>query len=357
MPGKSISETARIEQQACKWLATMNSDNRSDAEVCQFREWLAADLRHPIVYDELKTIWSELVYLRGTIEPESYRHPAFFSLPQTLTALLGKPDPLCRTRRPLLTAILASLLLIAIFAGIIFNPFTGVVPELDLNDEYATQIAEISALDLPDGTTVTLGAASAIEVDYGENERRIDLVSGEAFFSVVSDTSRPFIVTTADTEIRVVGTQFDVRRSAEGVRIAVLEGTVEVLHKRKQFNSDPEKPPVVRQILTSRQQLSTSGNAGAEGKPRQIVEALPGAWRNGRLIYEQATLSEVISDADRYYSGNILIDTDDLRTLTVSAAFRTSQIEEMMKALSSMLPVSVKKLSNGDIVLRRKETG
>ena len=76
-------------------------------------------------------------------------------------------------------------------------------------------------------------------------------------------------------------------------------------------------------------------------------------WRKGRLIYENASLSEVISDADRYFPGNIILDTEDLHDLPVTAAFRTDQIQEMMDTISIVLPVTARTLSNGDIVIRR----
>jgi transmembrane sensor len=343
MFGKEKS-SERIEREACEWLAVLNSDRGTAEETARFRTWLQADPLHEEVYERVRGVWEELAALKD-----------FAGIPDADTSSTRQPlheggesrfrnhrtwfrgDRLFRAAAVI--CIVTAMALMAAYLISTQNLRAG-------NGEVATQTAEIREVTLPDGSTVTVGAQSAIEVHYGEVVRRVDLMAGEAFFSVNKDPSRPFIVSTANAEIRVTGTQFDVRRADEALEVAVLRGKVEV-RARQGKSAGP------RRLLTSNQKIRIIPNA-ALPEPRSLGREKPGAWRQGRLIYEDTRLSEVIADANRYYNGNILIDSQSLGDLMVSAAFRSDQIDKMMQTLAAVLPISVKKLSNGDILLRRK---
>lgn len=65
-------------------------------------------------------------------------------------------------------------------------------------------------------------------MDITATSRTIRIDSGEAFFEVAKDSQRPFVVHAADTAITAIGTQFNVRRAAGQVVVAVAEGVVQV---------------------------------------------------------------------------------------------------------------------------------
>lgn len=318
---------ARIEKQACEWLAVMRSDCKTPGEVEQFRAWLEADARHQAAYDEVYAHWLELSGLRGMIDPASYQELGAPRAGQRFAAIA--------LTRPAWAAAAGLLLTVALLFALTMRPSA---PEAG---DYTTSTAEIKEVKLPDASQATLGALSAMEVAYSATERRVALIAGEAFFAVAPDAARPFVVVVADAEIRALGTKFEVRRSRAGVRVSVLEGKVEVTQTRLS----------AKRVLAAQERVRVEPS-GQLSEIQPVRQSRPGLWRQGRLVYENATLSEVMSDADRYYAGNIIIDAEDLRTLPVSAAFRTDQIQEMMDALSLSLPISVRKLSNGDLVIR-----
>ena len=335
----------QIEKQAYEWLSIMHSDCKTREEVKQFQIWIEADTRHKAVYDEIYSLWQELPNLQGVIDPDSYHYPKTRSFRQKFIPF--EPG----MGRQILAGLAGCLVLFAV-AFVIFMQEPLIHTE-GAND-FATKTAEIREIGLPDNSMITLGALSAVEVNYSDKERRVELISGEAFFAVERNTAKPFVVTVADTEIRVLGTKFDVRRSRTGVRISVLEGKVEVMQTGSDDRHRTKSYIRTKQILKARERIRTEPDGGLSDI-HSLRQSHPGAWRQGRLIYENAKLAEVISDADRYYSGNIIIDTEDLLEIAVSAAFRTDQIQEMMDTLSIVLPISVRKLSNGDIVIRRQD--
>lgn len=323
----------------------MHSDCKTREEVKQFQLWLEADARHKVVYDEIYSLWQELPNLQGVTEPGSYHYPKPRSFWQKLIPFESGPS------RQVMAGLTGCLVLLVVTL-VIFMP--GPLIHTEGTNDFATETAEIKEIRLADNSMITLGALSAVEVNYSDKERRVELISGEAFFAVERNTAKPFVVTVADTRIRVLGTKFDVRRSQAGVRISVLEGEVEVIQTGSDDRHRTKSYTRTKQILKARQGIRTEPD-GVLSEIHSLRQSHPGAWREGRLIYENAKLAEVISDADRYYRGNIIIDTEDLLEIAVSAAFRTDQIQEMMDTLSIVLPISVRKLSNGDIVIRRQD--
>ena len=87
---------------------------------------------------------------------------------------------------------------------------------LQLQADHVTSTAEQRSIELPDGSRVTLAPASAIAVSYVAAERRVDLLSGEAFFQVQPNADRPFRVTARTVQATVAWHQF--RRPPRSVR-------------------------------------------------------------------------------------------------------------------------------------------
>lgn len=202
-----------------------------------------------------------------------------------------------------------------------------------------TQVGEVRDVTLPDGTVLTLGAKSQLDHDIGKRQRRVELLEGEAFFAVSEDAERPFIVVVDDVSITAVSTQFEVRRRSASVKVAVLEGIVEV--------AQPAAEPVRVQpgegvVAVKRQQLDVSSV-----RTNDI-----GAWREGRLVYENATLADLAADANRYGTARIIIETPPLAQERITSSFKATQVEGVLQALQVALPIAIRRESNGDIVLR-----
>jgi transmembrane sensor len=204
-----------------------------------------------------------------------------------------------------------------------------------------TQVGEVRDSTLPDGTVVTLGAKSQLDHDVRERKRRVKLLAGEAFFVVSEDAGRPFTVGIDDVSVTAVGGKFEVRRLAESVNIAVLEGGVEV--------SQPSAKPVHVQ----------AGEGVAAVKQRKL-EVSPvrindiGAWREGRMVYENATLGDLAADAHRYGTARIIIETPQLARQRITSSFRAAQVEGVLQTLQVALPISIRRESNGDILVRAR---
>ncbi len=346
----NISDKARRE--ASHWLALMRSEV-ADAEVeARFDEWVKAAPEHAAAYESVANLWTDLdqapafgqIDVDAAIErvnrdASKQDHPFL----QRLRDLIPQPALI-----PVAAA--AGLAALALGVMLYFQGFATVDTNMPA---YATQIAEIREITLEDGSVVTLGARSKIETEFTADSRTVVLTAGEAFFSVTRDTTRPFFVKTDEAVIRVVGTEFDVKRGIDTVRVAVLEGIVEVMRADDVGDGVTAETleAVPKQTLTAGEMVVAAVATPIQQKTR-IEPDVPGAWRSGRLIYENARLAEVIADANRYYEPPIVIDSADLDDIRVTTAFGTGQIDEMLAALEITQPLVVDRSQPDRILLR-----
>ncbi|MFT7120152.1 MAG: transmembrane sensor [Neolewinella sp.] len=134
---------------------------------------------------------------------------------------------------------------------------------------------------LPDGTQVILqeGASLAYASDFNETERRIDL-EGQAFFKVYKDKTRPFLAGNEETQLRVTGTEFNLRIEEGELEVEVSEGSVEL------------KQEGLR--------LPVKANECGLAKPgkQSVLMAAPHlnrhAWRTGQLYFDSVKISTVL---------------------------------------------------------------
>jgi transmembrane sensor len=192
---------------------------------------------------------------------------------------------------------------------------------------YATAKGERRDIVLSDGTRVALGAASRLEVMMQRDRRELTLASGEAAFSVVHDTSRPFVVHVGDRDLRDVGTEFDVVRENGMIRVAVREGMVAVT-----------RPGIDRSLSLGpgsslRHKEGSSDTVVMAANPEEAF-----SWRTGRLIYRDRPLSEVVADLTRYGADEVRV-TGPAADLKFTGVLAVDNQPSMVRRLTSLLPV------------------
>mgnify|MGYP005841764029 CR=1 FL=1 len=331
----------RVQREAAFWLSLIEADTPSAVDRARFQQWLEDDPANAAAYEELSALWHD----SGTLT-----HLADLERPRARQRDLGRGWHGWRSRRlaipAAVLAVAALVLLVVAWPGDAPVPVDGIAGGV-----HATDVAEIRELALADGSAVTLGPRSRLEVAYTAAERRVALTAGEAFFSVVPDADRPFIVAANGTRIRVLGTRFNVHEGPRGLTVAVAEGRVEIA--RTPPDGDAEEGAATagerRQLAAGQKLLAAKGRLAEVAR---IPRELPGAWRTGRLVYENATLAEVVADANRYSRTPIAIGAPALADLRVFATFRAQDIETMIADIESALPVIAERDDDGGVVLR-----
>ena len=198
----------------------------------------------------------------------------------------------------------------------------------------ATTVGQRDSLRLPDGSRVVLGPASRIVVaaGYGDEERTVEL-SGEAFFDVVHDDARPFVVRAGGASVRDLGTAFVVRSAEDEVRVAVTEGAV-------LLGADGARSAPVRLDAGDRAALRPSG---APEIARGVVTKDDVAWTEGRLVFRDASLTEVAGALRRWYGVELTVADQALAGRTLTAEFTDEPVERVLEVVGLALGARVER--------------
>ncbi len=214
--------------------------------------------------------------------------------------------------------------------------------------EMRTGIGEQRRIDLADGSEVVLGAASTLRLaaGFGASSREVFL-EGQAFLKVKHDATRPFVVNAGGTRTIDLGTAFEVRAYPnEGVRVAVTEGKVEVRRDGGTKDSAVLQPGDVAE-------LPQSGEAVI--RRQQDVERLLG-WTRGDLVFEDAELSQVARELERWYDVRIRFEDTTLRSLHFSAQYRIGvSLDEILRQVQlSLSSEGVRTERAGNVITFRR---
>lgn len=214
-------------------------------------------------------------------------------------------------------------------------------------ERLATQVGEVRAVVLPDGSQLTLGGRTEIEVRFARGSRRVELLEGEVFFKVAHDAQRPFFVSAGTSTVRVVGTEFDVRRGSAQVSIGVQQGVVEVA-------TQPPGAAQLSKVLTAGQGVSADLRDGGLRDLDAGQVAATSSWRTGRRVYVDTALREIVADMNRYSSVPVLIAEPRIGELRLSTSFYATRPLQVLGSLEIALPVLVDRTDPQHIVLRAR---
>ena len=161
-------------------------------------------------------------------------------------------------------------------------------------------------LVLPDGTQIWLNSDTRLRfpTSFPGKERRIYL-EGEAYFEVAPNKEQPFIVTTSDMNVRVLGTRFNVKAYREDAAIytTLAEGAVEAVN--------PKKGSAL--MLTPNQQCVFVKKTGEMDKKEVNAQSFIG-WTTGKFIFENETLEEIMKQLGRWYGTQVTYQAPELKS-------------------------------------------
>lgn len=282
-PRTETGQTA-IEREALDWVVRLTAGGADPAQLAEARRWAA----------------------------QSPRHAAAFAQARRLYRLAGTPP---RRRWPRLAGAglaLAAALYLAL-------------PAAWLAD-YRSGTGEVRHIHLADGSTAILNARSAIDVHYDGQHRDIELLDGEALFEVQADAARPFSVRGLDVTATALGTTYAVRRAGERMEVLVAHGKVAV----RIGASEPA-------TLLAGDRAVARPDAVAVERGVDLAAAL--AWREGRLVFQQTPLREVVDALNRHRPGHVFLADDALAALPISGVFQLNHLDDALASLSSAFPI------------------
>lgn len=310
---------AKAAAEAAAWHTKLGAKSVSSEAVETFFAW-RRDPVNDAAYRKVESLWSRAGDLKASPR-----------MRQALSDAMGRKRPR-RASRPILIglgAVAAALALVI-----------GATTWRNAQNQFTTGIGEEQLIQLADGSAVQLDTDSRLRVRFSGGERRVELEAGRALFTVAHDASRPFIVQSGDTEVRAVGTVFDVRRWGDAVTVSMVEGVVEV-SGHPGLGKAPERISAGQQVLVGPETRRT----------RTIDPATVTSWSQNRLIFRETPLRDAVAEVNRYLTDKIVLAPDAPVNATLSGVFHTGDREAFVSAASLLLALKAHPQRDGSVRL------
>ncbi|CAN7408680.1 FecR family protein [Caulobacter sp. LjRoot300] len=273
--GKTANNALRDE--AVAWLVRVQSDQVTADDWAALTAWLEVSDDHLAAFEEVERVAAELTERAVEIAP-ALRPASSRVVPLRRRAAL----PVWSAA----AAVAAAAVLAIVVGPMAWRGYQG-TPTV-----YQTEPGETRQVTLADGTHIRMDSASTLTVRLGWRARRVEMADAQAAFDVAKDPGRPFLISVGDQQVRVVGTEFNIRHYDKTVRVTVRRGIVEV--------RQPAQGPTPVARLVAGQSLSH-----VEGAPRSVqttTDPNPAfAWTQGRMVCDDETLGDMVADLNRRY--------------------------------------------------------
>ena len=332
-----------MQDAASVWLARRDR-GLTAAEQDAYLQWLRENPQHGATITRLEKVWGVLDHLSDW-RPKHSPQP--------------NPDLLAPKRRGriywLSTAVVAAAAAVAVLLW-----WNQPKPETPARQAIIHPGAERMVLE--DGSIVELNAGAKVAVNFTPGERRVQLVSGEAYFTVAKNKERPFIVSANQVDVRAVGTAFSVSLGQRAVSVLVTEGKVQV-DETAADGAVTASSPLIGDMggsgsyLTAGQQatitLATNAPAVAavqDVTPAQIERSL--SWQGLRLEFPDMPLIDVAAEFNRYNRQKLVVADPAAAMVLIGGTFRADNVEAFVRLAEATFGVSAE-LRGDEIVLRK----
>lgn len=342
-------------------MARSLSGESTTIEEEQLQLLLAGNMALQQQYDLMKRMWraANKQYRKDMDEAEKQNISRILQLAKT-EVIPTEEIPVIQVsgRRKYFYAIssVAAVLLLIIAGWVYYSPGTASVALVKTQNLVAENGSRTRTI-LPDGSTVWLNAGSHISFneDFSGKTREVTL-DGEAYFDVIKQPQRPFIVHVAGYDIRVLGTAFNVKsyKTDKTLETTLIRGLVQVTKQGKEQQRPillhaNEKLIVDKFAANTSEKLPDSDEAvanrpanefkitplNATSKENEIIET---AWVYNRLEFRGDSFKELAGKLERWYNIKIVFEDEDVQRLNFNGSFENETAEQALIALKTATP-------------------
>lgn len=332
----------------------------SSEENNRLEEWKNASKENEEHFNAMRNIW--LISLSAPTTTKSGQSEDIDELKTEYKKLHKRIQPFTFKMyfKPL---VVAASIILALFIGTKIN---SVVPEssfLTQNDSlrFESVKGSISIITLPDGSKIWLNSNTDIAYSnssYNKEERVIEL-DGEAFFDVVTDPEKPFIVKTKGIEVKATGTSFNVRAYSEDpdVTTTLVEGILHIEGVDKNnhpFNMEVQPNQTItyfpEENLTKEDldflpvhALPSQSTLNAQSIPAVKMENIDTkvftSWKDKRWMIENDKFAVLKNKLERRFNVVFVLEDEAVKEYRFSGSFETETIGEVMQILKHTIPI------------------
>lgn len=337
-------------------------------EEAAFKARLASDEVFSAAWQRVEASWTALDTHAETPELMAYRAEAITCARRAGARRWTGSTPRAQRRWRLLVA--------AVFVAVACGVAWQVSPYGYRSGLYRTGIGEQRIVELDDHSHLALDAATRVRVRYSDDARIVQLLGGQAQFSVAKDPTRPFKVQAGDRTIVALGTVFTVEYADRKVHVAMMEGKVAVVPSRQAVYAPERVAPAPDTVTTPRrepqaevkqrdaryggtsieliagEELHVSQDGSSIITPKADLEAAT-AWREGKVIFRTEPLGQAVSRMNRYSRVQLRIDDAQLAAKHISGVFEAGDTQGFVLALQRYMPSITVESSDSDTLRLR----
>lgn len=312
-------------------------DEASVAEQIEINQWLSDSDDNQRYFEHFEMIWNQSKQLaaKSTINEneawERFRKRTQQGREETPVIPLHKPKKSFAFLR------VAALVAATLCAGWLTYVFLGQPVESQM---LTVRSGAQTVIDtLPDGSIVTLNKKSSISYpsEFTGGKREVAL-TGEAFFEVTKDKTKPFVISVNDMTVKVLGTSFNVKDNAKKTEVIVETGLVEVAKDNEFVRISPKQKATV---IKSHPALVKAETADDFYK----------YYRTNKLVCNDTPLWRLVEILNETYDANIVIGNERLNNMPINTTFDKKSLDSTLSLISETLTIKVEH-SGEQIILK-----
>jgi len=205
---------------------------------------------------------------------------------------------------------------------------------------------------LSDGTKVWLNAGSQLVYPavFLKDTREVALV-GEAFFDVVKNPQKPFIVKAADVSVQVLGTRFDISAYPEDkvIQTVLEEGKINLKYSGDGIFKRDYVVEMVPNQMVEFDKISREANSSTVNVSKFV------SWKDGMLEFEKVNLYKALKQVERFYNIQILLEDQSIGSYKLSGKLDLKdEPEKVLNVIKLTVPIDWQRKSNGDFIVFKK---
>jgi transmembrane sensor len=312
-------------------LARYVAGETTDHESAQVKTWLAQSANHAQELARFQRIWETSAVLKP--QPDVNVDLAWKKVKKQLAVheQSSTPKIIPLRRSSFMVWRVAASVLVMVGLGWLGYQFLQPVRKPEIAKVIKTQQNTLEQT-LPDGTKVYLNQHSTLTAaaDFNDETRTVTL-EGEAYFDVKRDETRPFVIKANGTEVRVLGTSFNVRAYDKRVRVAVTSGKV-------QFSSAKAKT-----LLLKDESAAVEADTIIKLPEINLNEL---AYRTRVFVFDKTNLSDVVASLREGYQADIRLSSRHLAKCQLTARFEKESLDATLTVIAETLNLKVVRRGN-----------
>jgi transmembrane sensor len=322
-PNTELSPQAsanEITAKAASWIERGLREDWTEKDQSDLGAWLDESPAHRIAYWRLEGAWSET---------------------GRLAALRCAPPSAVEAKRRIFSRlfVMTAAVAVAVLGAVAGSRFLE--PRVTI---YATGVGGHKTIALKDGSSIELNTATILRLSDG-GTRRVWLDQGEAYFQVTHNSMRPFIVTVSHHRITDMGTKFLIRRGADSLEVAVVEGRVRFDAADKPIQS------ATAMLSAGDVAMARAGSISVVNKTARVLSNEL-SWRRGVLVFNHTTLAEAAAEFNRYNKEKLAVFDPAVARIPIGGTFQMDNTKDFINLAQTVLGLRIEKRGDKTVISR-----